>query len=97
MEAEKVWGDELKNVCSSYDSGSGGDDDGDDDDDDDGDDDGEIHAYSNSNLVVAIDINGNRDLEAVEACLDRVLNWWKPRLVIVKSRSLYRKLVDLGI
>ena len=48
-------------------------------------------------LVIAIDINGNRELEAVEECLDRVLKWWKPRLVIVKSRSLYSKLVEMGI
>ena len=48
-------------------------------------------------LVVAIDINGNRALEAVEACLDRVLKLWKPRLVVVKSRSLYSKLVDLRV
>lgn len=40
-------------------------------------------------LVVAIDIGGNRELEAVVQCLDRVLNWWNPRLVIVKSRELY--------
>ena len=46
-------------------------------------------------LVVAIDINGNRELEAVEKCLDRVLKIWKPRLVIVKSRSLYAKLVEM--
>ncbi len=46
-------------------------------------------------LVVAIDINGNRELEAVIQCLDRVLKLWKPRLVIVKSRSLYSKLVEM--
>jgi len=44
-------------------------------------------------LVVAIDINGNRELEAVIECL----KWWKPRLVVVKSRSLYSKLVEMGI
>ena len=48
-------------------------------------------------LVVAIDINGNRELEAVIECLERVLKWWKPRLVVVKSRSLYSKLVEMGI
>jgi hypothetical protein len=48
-------------------------------------------------LVVAIDINGNRALEAVEACLERVLKLWNPRLVVVKSRSLYSKLVDLKV
>ena len=48
-------------------------------------------------LVVAIDINGNRELEAVEDCLKRVLKWWTPKLVIVKSRSLYAKMTDLNI
>ena len=49
-----------------------------------------------SRLVVAIDINGNRELNAVIQCLDRVLKCWKPNLVIVKSRSLYSKLIDMG-
>lgn len=40
-------------------------------------------------LVVAIDINGNREIEGVVECLDRVLTCWSPKLVIVKSRSLY--------
>lgn len=48
-------------------------------------------------LVVAIDINGNRELEAVESCLTKVLECWMPKLVIVKSRSLYGKLIDLGV
>lgn len=46
------------------------------------------------NFVVGIDINGNREIEAVRECLKRVLNWWNPRLVIVKSRSLYQVLVQ---
>jgi len=50
-----------------------------------------------ASLVVAIDINGNRELEAVESCLTKVLECWMPRLVIVKSRSLYSKLIDLGM
>ena len=48
-------------------------------------------------LVVAIDINGNRELAAVEQCLQRVLELWKPRLVIVKSRSLYSKMVEMEV
>mmetsp|Transcript_65622 Transcript_65622/g.73459 ORF Transcript_65622/g.73459 Transcript_65622/m.73459 type:complete len:368 (+) Transcript_65622:96-1199(+) len=51
---------------------------------------------SSSKLVVAIDINGNRELNAVLQCLDRVLKYWEPKLVIVKSRSLYSKLIDMG-
>ena len=49
------------------------------------------------NFVVGIDINGNREIEAVRECLKRVLNWWNPRLVIVKSRSLYQVLVQNNI
>merc|ERR1712232_195373 len=40
-------------------------------------------------LVVAIDINGNRELTAVPNCLQLVLDSWSPRLVIVKSRELF--------
>lgn len=40
-------------------------------------------------LVVAIDINGNREIEGVVECVNRVLTYWRPTLVIVKSRSLY--------
>jgi len=39
--------------------------------------------------VVALDVNGNRELEAVVQCLKAVLARWKPRLVLVKSRALY--------
>lgn len=39
--------------------------------------------------VVAIDINGTRELEAVLASIKLVLLNWKPRLVLVKARSLY--------
>ena len=49
------------------------------------------------NFVVGIDINGNREIDAVRECLQRVLYWWSPRLVIVKSRSLYQVLVDNNI
>ncbi len=48
-------------------------------------------------LIVAIDINGNRELEAVVQCLKRVLDIWEPRLVIVKSRSLFRLMIEQGI
>jgi hypothetical protein len=47
--------------------------------------------------VVAIDINGNRELPAVVKCVDRVLISGKerpPRLVIVKSRFLHAKLLE---
>lgn len=46
--------------------------------------------------VVAIDINGNRELPAVLKCVGRVLNSGKepPRLVIVKSRFLHAKLLE---
>ncbi len=40
-------------------------------------------------LIVGIDINGNRGLEAVMDCLQRVIDLWEPRLVIVKARSLF--------
>jgi len=64
---------------------------------DNNDDNGDSNSNSNSSkLVVAIDINGNRELNAVLQCLDRVLKCWKPKLVIVKSRSLYGKLIDMG-
>jgi hypothetical protein len=42
-------------------------------------------------LVVAIDINGNRDLPAVLKCIELVFTW-SPRLIIVKSRALYSKM-----
>mmetsp|Transcript_10046 Transcript_10046/g.13275 ORF Transcript_10046/g.13275 Transcript_10046/m.13275 type:complete len:352 (+) Transcript_10046:37-1092(+) len=45
-----------------------------------------------SPLVVAIDINGNRELEAVQSCVARVKALWRPRLIIVKSRALYHKI-----
>ena len=44
-------------------------------------------------LVVAIDINGNRELPAVEKCIQLALDLWSPRLVIVKSRELYAKML----
>jgi len=44
------------------------------------------------NLVVAIDINGNRELPAVRECMQMVIHEWKPRLIIVKSRALYADL-----
>jgi hypothetical protein len=45
-------------------------------------------------LVVAIDINGNRELPAVLKCVQLALDSWSPRLVVVKSRELYAKLVE---
>lgn len=39
--------------------------------------------------VVALDINGNRDRPAVLECLQVIMNEWHPRLILVKSRSLY--------
>jgi hypothetical protein len=42
--------------------------------------------------VIAIDINGNREIEGVLECLKVVMNekWIRqPRLIIVKSRFLY--------
>lgn len=50
--------------------------------------------------VVAIDINGNREIPAVLKCIDNIMNpgndgddnWELPRLIIVKSRLLYVEL-----
>lgn len=42
--------------------------------------------------VIAIDINGNRDVDGVLECLQVVMNekWTEqPRLIVVKSRFLY--------
>lgn len=46
----------------------------------------------NASLVVAIDINGNRELQAVQKCIQIVIQEWKPRLIFVKSRALYADL-----
>ncbi len=48
-------------------------------------------------LIVGIDINGNRQLDAVVQCLQRVLDIWQPRLVVVKSRALFRVLLEQGL
>jgi hypothetical protein len=45
-------------------------------------------------LVVAIDINGNRELPAVLKCIELVLTW-SPRLIIVKSRALYAQMMKI--
>ena len=45
-------------------------------------------------VVVAMDINGNRELPAVSKCLQLILDKWAPRLVVVKSRELYAKLAN---
>ena len=45
-------------------------------------------------LIVGIDINGNREYEAVRDCLQRVLDLWHPRLIIVKSRSMFSVLSE---
>lgn len=47
--------------------------------------------------VVAIDINGNREIPAVLQCVDNVMNppseeWGLPRLILVKSRLLHSAL-----
>ncbi|KAL7560770.1 hypothetical protein ACA910_005337 [Epithemia clementina (nom. ined.)] len=52
----------------------------------------ESSAFHSSSLVVAIDINGNRELEAVQSCLSQVQALWQPRLIIVKSRALHQKI-----
>jgi len=55
--------------------------------------------------VVAIDINGNRDIVDVIECLSQVIrpkgddvvmnfNWELPRLIIVKSRFLYKAMKE---
>ncbi|GAX20360.1 hypothetical protein FisN_9Hh072 [Fistulifera solaris] len=43
--------------------------------------------------VVAIDINGNRELPAVQQCIQVVLERYHPRLIIVKSRALAQTLL----
>jgi hypothetical protein len=48
-----------------------------------------MSALSRPPDVVAMDINGNRELPAVLECLQAVWKLWRPRLVIVKSRALY--------
>lgn len=42
--------------------------------------------------IICIDVNGNREIDGVIACLKMVVNEvWKrqPRMIIVKSRFLY--------
>jgi hypothetical protein len=51
----------------------------------------EEHNLHSSSLVVAIDINGNRELPAVLKCIEIMLEL-SPRLIIVKSRELYTRL-----
>ena len=41
--------------------------------------------------VIAVDINGNRELEAVCQCLEVMFRSYQPRLIIVKSRALHAK------
>lgn len=43
--------------------------------------------------IVAMDINGTRELPAVLNCLQVIGRLWKPRLIVVKSRSLYAHLL----
>jgi hypothetical protein len=45
-------------------------------------------------VVVAVDINGNRDLDPVLQCIDILMQRLAPRLIIVKSRSLHNVLKD---
>lgn len=52
--------------------------------------------------VVAVDINGNREIPAVLQCVENIMNpgndvvlgedWRLPRLIIVKSRLLYAEI-----
>jgi len=58
-------------------------------------DDLEIPLKEKQPLVVAIDINGNRELPAVLKCIELVLPW-HPHLIIVKSRALHAKLTEDG-
>jgi hypothetical protein len=44
-----------------------------------------------SPTVVAMDINGTREVETVQQCLQNVLDAWQPRLVIIKSRQWYNE------
>jgi hypothetical protein len=44
--------------------------------------------------VVAIDINGTRELEAVLSAVELVIRHWRPRLILVKSRALYHAAVS---
>lgn len=57
---------------------------------------GRIHGImaTRQPLVVAIDINGNRELPAVLKCIQLVMDSWSPRLVVVKSRELHAKLMQ---
>lgn len=41
--------------------------------------------------VIAVDINGNRELEAVCQCLKVLFGAYQPRLIIVKSRAVHAK------
>ena len=50
--------------------------------------------HDRNKLIVGIDINGNREYEAVRDCLQRVLDLWQPRLIIVKSRSMFRVMLE---
>jgi hypothetical protein len=47
---------------------------------------------STPSMVVAIDINGNRDIDPVLQCIHLVMNQLVPRLILVKSRSLYNQI-----
>jgi hypothetical protein len=46
--------------------------------------------------VIAVDINGSRELPAVLACLTSIwdVHRWQPRLIVVKSRTLHAHLRD---
>ena len=51
------------------------------------------HGYPS---VVAVDINGNREIPAVLQCVDHIMNpptlWTMPRIILVKSRLLHVQL-----
>jgi hypothetical protein len=60
----------------------------------DGGDDDCFHWPTFAPQVVAIDINGTRELEAVLSAVELVIRHWQPRLILVKSRALYHAAVS---
>ena len=57
-----------------------------------------LHGYP---TVVAIDINGNREIPAVVQCIENIMNpidppegWELPRLIIVKARRLHHAVLE---
>lgn len=55
----------------------------------------ETSLAESASFVIAIDVNGNREIDGVLDCVQAVMNEkWKrmPRMIIVKSRFLYWEL-----